>query len=119
MCLVTGRKPKGVLDRFYPLFKSLVVDYQLVTQGVEEQRVPRQAIKAPGKQLVQGPDIVQGLFLQHQSHCLSHDSLFLMCHLLTGITGEIMIDLCLKGLLASNLGAVMCHNGFFERNYSF
>lgn len=37
-----------------------------------------------------------------------------MCHLLTGITGEIMRGLCL-GLLDSNLGAVMCHNGFLER----
>lgn len=36
-----------------------------------------------------------------------------MCHLLTGIT-EIMIDLYL-GLLDSNLGAMMCHNGLFER----
>ena len=72
-----------------------VVNYQLVIPCVEEQTVSRQAIKASGKRLVQGHDMMWGSFLQHQSHCLSHDSLFLMCHLLTGITGEIMTDLCL------------------------
>lgn len=57
-CLVRGGSQKELLRDVLQLLKSPVVNYQLVIQGVEEQRVPRQAIKAYGKQLVQGHDMV-------------------------------------------------------------
>jgi hypothetical protein len=58
ICPLRDKKQRELLIYLIQWSKPSAVNYQLVIQGIEEQGVLRQAIKASGKQLVQGHDMM-------------------------------------------------------------